>query len=131
VVFAALVIDHGWSWWVAFPVVVALGVVTGVGVEWLVIRPMRHRGRRGVTMLLVTIGVGQLLLALTFVPAVAPDPGKVFHEQYPLPFHVHWRPLRADLTGADVMILLVVPIAVSALAAFLRWAPYGKAIRAA
>src|SRR2546425_5325199 len=91
VLLATFVLDHGWSWWAAFPVSVAIGVGFGVVVERLIIRPMRQQRRRGVTMLLVTIGVGQLLLALTFIPALSPDPNTLYRERYPLPFKVHWR----------------------------------------
>src|SRR2546426_7654451 len=77
VLLASLALDNGWSWWVAFPLVVAVGVALGWLVERLIVRPLRHQGRKGVTMLLVTIGVGQLLLALTYVPAFAPDPVKI------------------------------------------------------
>src|SRR5437762_864239 len=69
VLVATLVLDGGWSWWAAFPVAVAVGVVLALIVERLIVRPLRHQHRRAVTMLLVTIGVGQLLLALTYIPA--------------------------------------------------------------
>src|SRR5688500_11052020 len=131
VLLATLVLDQGWSWWLAFPIVVAIGIGIGLVSERLVIRPLRHQRRRAVTMLLVTIGVGQLLLALTFVPVFNPDPTRMFREQYPLPFSVHWRIAGADLTGPHVMILVLVPLVVGALAAFLAWTSLGKSIRAA
>ena len=131
VLLATFVLDHGWSWWTAFPLVIAVGVLTGVLVERVVIRPMRHQRRRGITYLLVTIGIGQLLLALTFIPAFAPDPTTLFREQYPLPFSANWQIAGADLTGQHLMILMLVPVAVAALAAFLRCSVLGKSIRAA
>src|SRR5438874_1643081 len=103
VLLATLVLDHGWSWWLAFPVVVALGIVTALAVERFVVRPLRAQGRRGITMLLVTIGVGQPLLALTYIPALSPDPTTMFREQYPLPFSFHWRIGGADLVGSHLM----------------------------
>src|SRR5207248_1385768 len=131
VLLATLVFDNGWSWWAAFPVVVAVGAGFGLLAERFVVRPLRHQRRRAVTMLLVTIGVAQLLLALTFVPAFTPDKRKMLREQYPLPFRVHWRLLGADLTGQHVMILLLVPLSVAALALFLQWTSLGRSIRAA
>lgn len=131
VLLATLTLDHGWSWWVAFPAMVGLGVIIGVVVERFIIRPLRRQRRRGVTMLLVTIGVAQLLLALTFVPAFSPDRTRLFREQYPLPFSVHWRILGTDLTGQHIMILLLVPLTVGGLSAFLQWTSLGKSIRAA
>ena len=56
------VLDDGWSWWVAFPVVLAVGVGTGLLIERLVVRPMLERKRHGVSLLLVSIGVAQILL---------------------------------------------------------------------
>jgi ABC-type branched-subunit amino acid transport system ATPase component/ABC-type branched-subunit amino acid transport system permease subunit len=131
VVLATLVLNSGWSWWVAFPVAVAIGVVLGLLVERFIVRPLRHQRRRGLTMLLVTIGVGQLLLALAYIPALTPDRTKLFRAQYPLPFSTHWRALGTDLTGAHLMILVIVPVAVAGLAAFLRWTTLGKSVRAA
>ena len=131
VLLATFVLDHGWSWWVAFPVVVTVGIVTGIGVERVVIRRLRAQRRRAITYLLVTIGIGQILLALTFVPAFSPDPTTLFREQYPLPFTIHRQVGGADLTGAHLMILLIVPLAVGGLAAFLRYSFLGKSIRAA
>jgi ABC-type branched-subunit amino acid transport system ATPase component/ABC-type branched-subunit amino acid transport system permease subunit len=131
VLLATLVLDHGWSWWTSFPIVVAVGVGIALLTERFVIRPLRHERRRGVTMLLVTIGVGQMLLALTFVPAFSPDRSTMYREQYPLPFAMHWRVAGADLTAQHLMILVVAPLAVAGLAAFLRWTSLGKSIRAA
>jgi ABC-type branched-subunit amino acid transport system ATPase component/ABC-type branched-subunit amino acid transport system permease subunit len=131
VLLATFVLDLGWSWWFAFPVVVLIGISTALLVERFVIRPLRTQGRRGATMLIVTIGVGQLLLALTYIPALGPDPATMFREQYPLPFTVHWRVAGADLTGAHVMILLLVPLLVGAVTLFLRSTTLGKTIRAA
>src|SRR5260221_2935920 len=55
VLLATLAIDHGWSWWLAFPIVVGIGVLLGSVAERFVIRPLRHQRRQGATMLLVTI----------------------------------------------------------------------------
>ncbi len=128
---ATLVLDHGWSWWVAFPLCVAVGATTGVVVERFIIRKLRHQHRRAITYLLVTIGVGQILLALTFVPALAPDESTLYRNSYPLPFSVHYVIGGADITGAHIMILLLVPAAVIGLAAFMRYSAMGKSIRAA
>src|SRR5256714_1873643 len=61
---AKLVIDWGWSWWVAFGVCVPVGIVVGLVVERWVVRPLRERSASAVSLLLVTIGVTQVLLAL-------------------------------------------------------------------
>ena len=131
VLLATFVHDHGWSWWLAFPVVVGVGILTGAVVERGLIRRMRAQHRRAITYLLVTLGVGQFLLALTYVPAFTPDQSTMFREHYPLPFDFHRRVLGADLTAAHLMILLLVPATVGGIAAFLRFSMLGKSIRAA
>jgi ABC-type branched-subunit amino acid transport system ATPase component/ABC-type branched-subunit amino acid transport system permease subunit len=128
---ATFVLDRGMSWWLAFPIAVAIGIGLGLLSERWIVRPMRRQRRRGLTMVLVTIGLGQLLLALTYIPFLAPDPTLLFLETYPLPFAAHWRVLGTDLTGSHIMVLLIVPASVAALAVFLRWTTLGKCMRAA
>src|SRR5437764_7970688 len=60
------VLEDGWSWWAAFPTVIAVGVVIALVVERLIIQPMLRRRRHAVSLLLVSIGVAQLLLAITY-----------------------------------------------------------------
>jgi ABC-type branched-subunit amino acid transport system ATPase component/branched-subunit amino acid ABC-type transport system permease component len=128
---ATFVLDRGMSWWLAFPIAVAVGIALGVASERWIVRPLRRQRRRGLTMVLVTIGLGQILLALTYIPFLAPDPTLLFQKTYPLPFAAHWHVLNADLSGSHIMILLLVPTSVAALAAFLRWTTLGKCMRAA
>src|SRR5258708_18403131 len=61
VLLAKMVLDWRWSWWAAFPVAVTVGIVTALGVERLVIRPLRAKSASTVTLLLVTVGLAQLL----------------------------------------------------------------------
>jgi ABC-type branched-subunit amino acid transport system ATPase component/ABC-type branched-subunit amino acid transport system permease subunit len=131
VMLATLVLDRGWSWWAAFPLVVSIGALVGFMVERLAIRRMRRHRRGAITYLLVTLGVGQLLLSFAYVPSVAPDKTALFRSQYPLPFTGVHRVLGTDLTGAHLMVLVVVPVTIGALAAFLRYSILGKSIRAA
>src|SRR5438067_2395426 len=79
---ARLVLSNHWSWWTAFPTVVAVGVVTGLLIERVVVRPMLARKRNGVSLLLVTIGVAQLLLALTYVKGVNPSTTDLYRKGY-------------------------------------------------
>src|SRR5437879_3353322 len=89
VLLAKLAVDWGVSWWLAFPAAVALGIGTGLAVEKWVIRPLRARSTSTATLLLVTIGVAQLLLALVFIPALRPNNNRLEARGYPLPFDVH------------------------------------------
>src|SRR5689334_1653886 len=59
---ARFVLNNGWSWWIAFPVVVGVGVGTALVIERFVVRPMLRKKRHTVSLLLVTVGVAQLLL---------------------------------------------------------------------
>ena len=125
------VLEDGWSWWVAFPTVIAVGVATGMLIDRLVIRRMLRRKRHGVSLLLVTIGVAQLLLALTYVPSLGPSNTALYREGFPVPFETEIDLGSFILGGQHILILLLVPATVAALAAFLRWSVWGKAIRAA
>src|SRR2546421_11979830 len=40
-----LVLENGWSWWEAFPFVLTVGIVTGLLIERIVIRPLLNRQR--------------------------------------------------------------------------------------
>jgi ABC-type branched-subunit amino acid transport system ATPase component/ABC-type branched-subunit amino acid transport system permease subunit len=127
---AKFVIDGGWSWWLAFPVVLALGAATGMVIERLVIRPLVARKRKGMSLLLVSIGVAQLLLALTYIQSLAPDETRLYAEGFPTPFETSWELGDVVLRPHHLMTLVLVPAVVLALAAFLRYSIWGKAIRA-
>ena len=126
-----LVLNNGWSWWLAFPVVLALGAAIGLLIERLVVRPMVARKRKGVSLLLVSIGVAQLLLAVTYVKQLGPDSSKLYAKGYPTPFGSTWELGSVVLRSYHLMILVVGPVVIVGLAAFLRYGVWGKAIRAA
>jgi ABC-type branched-subunit amino acid transport system ATPase component/ABC-type branched-subunit amino acid transport system permease subunit len=126
---AKWVIDWGWSWWVAFAFAVVLGLVTGVAVERFLVAPLRRRTRSPLRLLLLSIGVSQLLLALTFIPALNPDTSQT--TVYPQPFQSGARIGGVALTGMNILTAVLVPALVAALALFMRYSVYGKQIRAA
>jgi ABC-type branched-subunit amino acid transport system ATPase component/ABC-type branched-subunit amino acid transport system permease subunit len=125
------VLDAGWNYWIAFPVVLAIGVGIGVLIERLVIRPMLKRRRHTVSLLLVSIGVAQLLLALTYIPSVGPSTNALYSKGYPVPFDTSIDAGSFVLRGQHILILVVVPAVVVGLAWFLRYTVLGKTIRAA
>ena len=131
VLLAKMVLDWGWSWWAAFPFAIAIGIATGLVVERYVVRPLRARSNSTVTLLLITVGVAQLLSALEFVPVLGPNTQKLTLQGYPLPFQSHVRIEGVVLGGQDVLVLILVPLVVGALAAFLRYTTMGRMIRAA
>lgn len=131
VLLAKMVIDWGWSWWAAFPFAIAVGVATGLLVERFVIRPLRARSVSTVALLLVTVGVAQLLSALEFIPAFGPNTQKLTLQEYPLPFRSHVKIEGVVLGGQYILVLILVPVVVAALAAFLKYTTMGRMIRAA
>ena len=126
---AKFVLDWGWNWWLAFGVAVALGLVTGVVVDRLLVAPLRRRTKSPIRLLLLSIGVSQLLLALTFIPDLNPDTTET--TVYPQPFETDTRIGGVALTGMNILTAALVPAVVAALALFMRYSVYGKKIRAA
>jgi ABC-type branched-subunit amino acid transport system ATPase component/ABC-type branched-subunit amino acid transport system permease subunit len=131
VLLAKMVLNWGWSWWAAFPFAIGVGVVTGLLVERYVIRPLRARSASNIALLLVTVGVAQLLSALEFVPILGPNTQKLTVKGYPLPFQSHIRIEGVVLGGQYILVLILVPVVVVALAAFLKYSSMGRQIRAA
>jgi len=128
---AKFVLDWGWGWAEAFPLAVALGVATGVVVDRAFVRRMRARTTSTVTLLLLSVGIAQLLLALTLVPALIPNGSRLNAKGYPLPFQSHLRVGGVVLGGQYVLTLVLAPALILALAAFLKYSVMGKMIRAA
>ena len=108
---------------------IAVGVVTGIVVEKALVGPLRRRTNSPLRLLLLTIGVSQLLLALTFIPDLNPDTSKT--TVYPQPFESDIRIGGVALSGMNVLTAIIVPAVVVGLALFLRYSVYGKQIRAA
>src|SRR3954470_13679533 len=129
VLLAKFVLDNGWSWWAAFGFALVLGLVTGLVVERAFVGPLRERTSSPVTLLLLSLGISQLLLALTYAPHLAPDPSH--GTQYPQPFDATLKVGGVVLTGMSLLTLAVVPALVIALAVFLKYSLMGKQIRAA
>src|SRR5690349_13952317 len=65
VLVAKWVIDWGWNWWLAYTLAIAVGIATGLAVERFLVRPLRERSTSPIRLLLLSLGVSQLLLALT------------------------------------------------------------------
>lgn len=112
----------------AAAVVLAVGAAALVGAlaEVMVVR--RVGAGSGAAVMIATAGVGELLLALSVV-IIAGTTGR---RSYPVPFAA-----RIDLgrgvvlSGADVALLVIVPLLGAALAAVLRRTGVGASIRAA
>lgn len=126
---AKWVLDAGWNWWVAFAASIALGVLTGLLVERALVRPLQRRTRSPLRLMLLSLGISQVLLSLTFIPALNPDTSRT--TVYPQPFDAEARLGGVTFTAMNVLTALLVPAIVVALALFMRYTVYGKQIRAA
>ncbi len=122
-VLAKLVLDLGWSFWLAFPVVIALGAALGAVVELGVVRRLFDRPR--LILLVATIGVSQLFfLAQLLLPRVEN------FGAYPSPLGRSTELGTLVLRSEHFMVIAVVPAVVAMVGAFLTRTPYGIAIRA-
>jgi ABC-type branched-subunit amino acid transport system permease subunit len=113
---------------VAAATVIAVGAaaLTGALVEVVVVRRVGRGSAAAV--LIATVGVGELLLALSLV-AIA---GISRRSGYPVPLRVTLDLARGvTLHGADVALLVLVPGLALVLALVLRWTGLGAAIGAA
>ena len=126
---AKWVLDWGWGWWAAFVVAIAVGVFTGLVVERFLVAPVRRRSKSPIRLLLVSLAASQVLLALTYFPALNPDAGR--SSVYPQPFASHVVVGGVLLTGMWILTAVLVPLLVIGLAVFMRYSVLGKQIRAA
>jgi ABC-type branched-subunit amino acid transport system ATPase component/ABC-type branched-subunit amino acid transport system permease subunit len=128
---AKLVLQDGWPWWVAFPTSVALGAALGMLVEKALFARLRERTSSTVSLLLLSVGVGQLLLALTYIPALGPPPSTLALGGYPQPVDATVQVGGVVLDGADLTTCALVPLVIAGITAFLRFTSLGKKVRAA
>jgi ABC-type branched-subunit amino acid transport system ATPase component/branched-subunit amino acid ABC-type transport system permease component len=124
--FGAQVVGHKLPYWLIFPVALALGAGVNMLVEVVAIR--RLRKAPPMMSIIATLGVSAFLLAFGFVVNTTVGSGAT----YPQPPHLPHLQVGAFLiTPAYTAELIVTPVLVIALAAFLRYTRYGIAIRAA
>lgn len=104
-----------------------LALAAGLGaVCELVLRRLFKRPR--VLMMVATIGLSQVLYLLTLLPFVSP---KNLFVPYPVPIHTQIDDVAGGtLQGGDLTILIVAPLVAIGLALFLRFSPWGLAMRA-
>ncbi len=127
VLVVGLITFSGLSWWLAVPVGLAAAVVLGIVVELVVIRRFTRAPR--LILMVATIGLSQLL---TFVSIILPRlwGQNLVDQDIDVPIDVRLSDGPPALTGDHVLALVVVPLVVAALAAFIRFTDVGVAIRA-
>jgi len=110
----------------------AWGWSAAVVVEFLVIRPLRERSvSAGDTSARPAVGIAQILVGISLLPALQPDPTALVQRGYPLPLSGTVAVGGVVLNGASILTAILVPIPVVALAVFLRFTMLGRTIRAA
>lgn len=131
----ALSANAHWNYWASLGTSLAATCVLAALVERVMLRRL-FAGPRLILML-ATIGVAQIIIVLRLViPKPKTSAGEEVlaggGSQFPLPFHFEtWHVGRVIIGPGHLLVLIVGPLAVLALFAFLRWSPYGVALRAA
>jgi branched-chain amino acid transport system permease protein len=116
--------NHGLSFWAAFPIVLAIAFVGGVGIERTIIRPVEHGPV--ITVVIVTLG---LAIFLTGLMSLIWGGGN-------RPFDGPFSTRTIDVGGVpisvqDVGIVVVSFVLVALLALFFRFTKLGLGLRAA
>lgn len=125
--FAIMAGKYGWPYWPSLIAALAIGTLSGALVELAVIRRLFHAPR--VIVLVATIGVAQLAQAVTL--ALPDFRTGTLQTQFPLPFEGEWHPgLGIDVTAAQLLILIVVPLVTIALWWLLNHTTFGDEVRA-
>ena len=104
-----------------------MGIATGLLVERFIIEPVRRRTKSPVRLLILTIGVSQVLLALTYIPGLVPSSSAPF----PQPFTSNVQIGGVVLSGMSLLTLIAVPVVLVLLTVYLEFTSIGKQIRAA
>jgi ABC-type branched-subunit amino acid transport system ATPase component/ABC-type branched-subunit amino acid transport system permease subunit len=127
-VLGKMCLDWGVSWWLAFPLAIALGALVGALAEALIID--RLEGRSRLSMLIATIGLSQLLFAMTFFDWLGPSRNAIVRDGYPVPFDVTINVDALTLHAQHVLVVVLVPLLAAALFVVMKYTTIGKSIRA-
>ena len=77
--------------------------------------------------MVATIGLSQVLFVFTALPFILPHN---LSKPFPVPFHLSFTMGGFVFSPGEVLTLIVAPVVALALAAFVRWSPWGLAMRA-
>ncbi len=125
--FALLVINWNWPFWIALAVSLVMGAIIGTTVELLVVWRLFDRPR--VILLVATVGIAQLILAaVQSMPDIDTDAAQI---AYPAAIGRSWdNVFGLNIDGNDVQILIMVPLMALTLAWWLNRTMFGKAVTA-
>ena len=121
----ALIAHHGFSYWPAFAVTLAVSFVGGVGIHRTIIRPLDRLGASELTVVMATIA---LLLVVNGLASWIWNPEEKIA---PSPFpNETWDVGGVAISKQSVGVLGVVVVCVALLWAFIRFTKLGLALRA-
>ncbi|MDG2026054.1 MAG: ATP-binding cassette domain-containing protein [Acidimicrobiales bacterium] len=126
----SLLTDWGWPYFVVLPVTLVAALLLGSLVEFVVIRRFENAPRLILTV--ATIGLAQFLIGVAFfIPTLFRDSGAALSfPRFEPPFDVSFEIDPIVFSGNDVMAIVIVPIAIVGLLAFLNRTDLGTAVRA-
>jgi ABC-type branched-subunit amino acid transport system permease subunit len=121
---AKLHFDLGFNYWIALVIALSLAAAVGALCE-LTLRRIFNRPR--VLVMVATIGLSQVLFLFTALPFIRP---KNLSRPFPVPISLSFSIDKFTFTPGEVLTLIVAPIVALALAAFIKYSPWGLAMRA-
>ncbi|MDE3085680.1 MAG: ABC transporter permease [Acidobacteriota bacterium] len=116
--------DFHLNYWFALFLAVVLASAAGALSELLL---RRIFGRPRVIVMVATIGLSQVLFLFTVLPFIRP---KQVFRTFPVPIHWTFSIGTFLFSPGDVLTLIVAPVVVVGLAAFIHFSPWGLAMRA-
>lgn len=116
--------DFGFNYWFALALALALAVAIGSLCE-LLLRRLSDRPR--VLVMVATIGLSQVLFVFTALPFIRP---KNLFRAFPVPIDLSFHVGTYLFTPGQVLALVAAPVIAFGLVAFVRWSPWGLAMRA-
>ena len=122
--FVLLLAQYGANYWLSFVLAVAACAAIGMVIELVVIRRLFESAR--LVVLIATIGVGQIVVfaKISLPQVIVPGP-------IPAPFTAVWTPTdHIRLQAREIVVLIVVPALIAALAWFMARTRFGLAVRA-
>lgn len=123
--FALMVLDYQFPFWIAFVVAMVVGTLFGAIVELSVIRRLFSSPR--VIVLVATVGVAQLAVAIV---SAYPDI-ETTGSKFPVAIGTTWSDVAGlRITGAQLSIIVIVPLVAVALGWLLTRTVFGKAVTA-
>ena len=125
--FALLVINYGWPFWIALAAAVLAGALFAALVELTIIRRLFNASR--VTLLVATVGIAQLAqLLVVWLPTVSGA------SRYPLFWNSRWSDVANSglvIRGSQLAMIIVAPLVSVALAVILNRTDFGRRVAGA